>query len=161
MEIIHYRIPDAVKWLQMGTESSQFRTQKSELAESFKESQVKRGLREVGSRLLHFGKSTYAGFVQKNIENIEYILLSQQVEVHSLGRRRSLRYEDINRIFEGTKDHYTVVTPEDRLVIRPVAYLGAGRVRVPIGWNREGADVPYDLLIKELAAHCKLEIEYL
>jgi len=36
----------------------------------------------------------------------------------------------------------------------------AGRTKVPVGWRRNGLEVPYELLIDELAARSGRSIEY-
>ena len=45
-----------------------------------------------------------------------------------------------------------LVLDRGTLQIKPYAYVVAGKLKVPIGWARNGIEVPYELLIEELSS---------
>ena len=74
------------------------------------------------------------------------------------GKIESIAYEAIKGVrIDG--DRARLILEKGSVTIRPFAHIVAGRVKVPVGWVRNGMEVPYDLLIEEIAARARREIE--
>ena len=56
-------------------------------------------------------------------------------------------------------DKATVVMERGSVNIRPEAYISSGRIKVPIGWERNEIEVPYEMLIDELAARAGIKVQ--
>ena len=74
-------------------------------------------------------------------ENLKTIPYDRVIAIHQRGDRT---------VF--TLDKGTVT-------IKPFAYIVSGRIKVPVGWVRNGIEVPYELITLELAARCGVEVQ--
>jgi hypothetical protein len=55
-------------------------------------------------------------------------------------------------------DKLVLVLDKGSVLVKPFAYIVAGKIKVPIGWSRNGVEVPYELIIEELSARCDLQV---
>lgn len=158
MESARYRAPEAMRWFDTGTPRRMRSTSTDLVPLDDKPIDVRR---EVATRIATAATKTreiVTDLARQRAEALEYALLDDRFEVRSATRLKAYRYQDIRRIvLRG--DRATVEIGEQKVTIKPLAYLLMGRLRVPIGWNRNGLDVPYEVLLDELAARSGVEIE--
>lgn len=115
-------------------------------------------VRDVAGVLVGMGKGALADILHRQAEASEYVFQEDAFEVVSSGRVRSIKYASVKSIkLHG--DKATVALSQGSVVIRPHAYILSGRLKVPVGWARNGMEVPYETLLDELAARCDVEIE--
>jgi hypothetical protein len=119
---------------------------------------IKENLTTAATALYDLGKGAYADLVKRQADAYEIILSDEEFSVSRPTGPRIYRYSDVNKIAQ-EKDRITVTVGQTNLTIRPYAYITAGRVKVPIGWDRNGMEVPFELLVEELAARCRVEID--
>jgi hypothetical protein len=113
------------------------------------------------SAAMRTGKAVIAEIASKRGEATEFRLHSDHFEIVSMMRNTPVNYSDVESIKKapGTKHRYHVKTGLSEIKIAPVAWIESGPTRVPIGWERNGFEVPFTLLIEELAARCGIEVE--
>jgi len=105
-----------------------------------------------------FGKSAIADLIHRQAQATEYIFRDDEFDVVSSSRTQTISYKQIISIrMKG--DKATVVMERGSLTIKPEAYIVSGTIKVPIGWRRNEIEVPYEMLIDELAAHAGVKIE--
>lgn len=160
MSTVRYKPGDAIRWLEGGADrirESSWRKATSVFRREGARS-VGRDVREVAGALWDAGSATVTEFMRKQADASEYVFGEDALTVSGLTGQRSVPYSSMRKI-EMDGDRCLVVLERGSLTIKPFAHLTAGRVRVPIGWNRNGVEVPYELLIEELAARADLEVE--
>jgi hypothetical protein len=162
MEVVRYRPGEAIRWLATGAEN--FRKDAASRGRAAVKQPnsdaraVKENLKNVAGAVLDFGKGAYADLLHNQAEASEYVLLDHQFDVVRGGTIRSVPYSDVKKI-EYRSDKATLVLEKGSLTIKPVAHIVAGHAKVAVGWARNEIEVPYELLIEELAARCKCEID--
>lgn len=160
MELIRYKPGEALRWLEVGA-SDLMRNARKKGAEAVKQKGsegVLKGVGQVAGAVWDMGKGAMAEFLKRQAEASEFVLAEKAFEVLSPGQVRSVKYDNVAGIRKHN-DHYTVsLAKGSNVTIKPFAYLVAGRVRVPIGWSRNGLEVPFEVLIDELAARCQVNI---
>jgi hypothetical protein len=160
MELVRYRPGEAMRWLKTGaqTERRSAARKGRSLVRREGHRTVGRDLGEAASALIDMGKSAWADLVALQAEASEYVFHDDAFEiVKSTGVRR-IPYSDVTSLtMDG--DRLIVELTKGSVTIKPHAYIVAGRVRVPIGWSRNGLEVPYELMLDELSARCGLGIE--
>lgn len=120
---------------------------------------VKESLRSAAGALFDFGKSAYTDLLHSQAEASEYVLQDDHFDVVRNGTIRSIPYSAIKAIdFRSEKAHFKLDN-KSVLTIKPIAHLLVGHAKVPIGWSRNDIEVPFELLIEELSARSKVEIE--
>jgi hypothetical protein len=87
-------------------------------------------------------------------------LFGDRFEVVSPGTIRSIPYSEIVSMKQ-RGDKLAITLRRGGLTIKPHAYIVAGRLRVPIGWSRNGIEAPFETLFDELSARAGQVIEYL
>lgn len=160
-DIIRYRPPDILHWLELG-------------ARDLREDGIRHGrnlLRREGERTIgkdvaqaaqaiyDLGKGTVAEVMHRSAQGTEYALSQNDLVVKDAARTRTIPFASIRRIEWRSGDKVVLVLEQGSLTIKPAAHLVAGAIKVPIGWSRNGMDVPYDLLIDEIAARAGRSIE--
>jgi hypothetical protein len=160
VEPIRYKPGEAIRWLETGADSSRrsARNKGREMIGSGAGPGVKRIGQGVGA-LIDLGKGAWADVLHKQAEACEYVLQDERFDVVEGTSIKSVKYADVKRI--SVKNERATVTLDRGivLVIKPYAHIVAGRIKVPVGWMRNGMEVPYDLLIEELAARCNVEVD--
>lgn len=160
MEPVTYRTPPVLHWF--GTES---RTQMQD-ARKFKDAALTPGKKDIAGQLkdaasaaLSFGRGAAADLALRNATGDSYVLSDTGLERHRASGRTRLDYAEIKRIVDGGNGIIVLEHGKGKMVIRPAAHLVRGRQRAPIGWLRNGVEVPYVTLPSEIAARCGLEVE--
>lgn len=149
-----------MRWLKTGAETAkkQAKRQGVSLIRREGERTVMRDVSQVAGALIQSGRSALAELLHRRAEATEYVLGEEALEIVSPGASRHIRYDEVHGMrLEG--DRATLVLTRGSVAIRPYAHIVAGRLRVPVGWTRNEIEVPYELLLEEVAARCGLEIE--
>ena len=162
METVRYRPGEALRWLQTGAEN--IRKAAGERGRSVirqsgtEQKRPVENLRTAAGALADLGRSAYAEALHKKAESMEYVLLKDRLDLIQGPRIESVPWDSIKGIkVEGDRAH--LILDKGRVTLKPFAHLVAGRVKVPVGWTRNGIEVPYELLVEEIAARAKREIE--
>ncbi|MBS1716168.1 MAG: hypothetical protein JSS72_00370 [Armatimonadetes bacterium] len=160
MESARYKPGEAVRWLQEGAEGAKksLREKGRSITQPDIHHTFSQNVRAVAGALLDMGKGAMAEIAHRQAMAREYSLGETAMEVIQPGSAKVVPYDTIRRL-EQRGDRTTVITTTSRFVIRPYAYIVAGRLKVPIGWERNGMEVPYELIIEELSARCGLDLE--
>jgi hypothetical protein len=163
MEAVRYRPGEALRWLETGAEAQRKSARdkgRSVLNGTGELSgkAIKDSVSSAAGALVDLGKGAYADLVKRQADAYEIILSENEFSVSRPTGPRIYRYADVTKITQ-EKDRITVTMGQTNLTIRPYAYITAGRVKVPIGWDRNGMEVPFELLVEELAARCRVEID--
>lgn len=116
------------------------------------------GIKQVAGAASDLGKGALTDLVYRQAEETTYSLSDDAIEVIGMTSRKRIPYADVSEIGARPHDRFEVTHKGGTLVLKPIAHLVAGRLRVPVGWSRNGMEVPYAMLIEELAAHCGVEI---
>jgi hypothetical protein len=160
MELVRYRPGDAVRWLKAGADTArrQAKRQGVSLIRREGERSIGKDVSQAAGALIQSGKSALAELLLKRAEATEYVLTEDAFEVAGAGVYRRIRYDEVSAMrLDG--DRAVLVLSRGSHTIRPYAHIVAGRLRVPVGWTRNDIEVPYELLLEELAVRCGLEIE--
>ncbi len=160
MEDVRYKPGEAIRWLQTG--AHEIRQSAKRHGKSFTRREgarsIGRDLRDMAGALTDLGKSALAELAHRQAEANEYVLHDDQVEIVSGGRIRALLYSDVKAI-KLSSEKATLILDQGSVTIKPHAYIVAGPLKVPVGWTRNDIEVPYELLLDELAARCGTTIE--
>lgn len=162
MEVVRYRPGEAIRWLQTGAElhrkTAHERGRSIVRQTGTEQRPLTQNLKTAASALMEYGKGAYAEMLHHQASASEYILQDEQFDIVSGNSIKSIDYSRVKAVtMRGERAVLTL--DKGTLTIKPFAHIVAGRTRVPVGWVRNGTEVPYDLLIEELAARCRLEIE--
>ena len=153
MQPIIYRPAEISNWLEMGAQT----VRKASSFESPED--IKSALSGAVGALLGQGKGVMAELSRMKLSSLEYRLLDDRIERPQGAMPRSVMFEDIKRIDALKGCEYKIVcVRESSFVIKPYAWLSVGGVHVPMGWLREGLEVPYELLIEEISARSKATV---
>ena len=162
METVRYRPGDALRWLQTGADN--IRKAAGERGRSVirqtgaDQKRVGENLKTAAGALVDMGKSAYAEMLHRQAEATEYVLLKDRLDLVKGNKIESIPWESIKAVrMEGERAH--LVLDKGKVTLKPFAHLVAGRVKVPVGWTRNGMEVPYELLVEEIAARARREIE--
>ena len=162
METVRYRPGEALRWLQTGADN--IRKVAGERGKSVirqtgvDQKRLGENLKTAAGALVDLGRSAYAEALHKQAEATEYVLLPDRVDLVKGGKIESISYDSIKGVrIDG--DRARLILEKGHVSIRPFAHIVAGRVKVPVGWVRNGMEVPYELLIEEIAARSRREIE--
>lgn len=159
VEPIRYKPGEAIRWLETGAEANR-KAAKQKGREVFAPGTPAGA--KLGSgvgALIDLGKGAWADVLHKQAEASEYVFQEDRFDIVSGNSIKTVAYSDIKRIeFKGEKALVTL-NRGTTIQIKPYAHIVAGRIKVPVGWLRNGMEVPYDLLIEELSARCGIEVE--
>lgn len=160
-EVVRYKPGEAVRWL--GTGSEEIRRTALQKAQSvFKREGARsfgRDVREVAGAIFGAGTAAVADLAHRQAIASQYALDDEGFEVIKPTGNRRIKYSEVKSIrLEG--DRALLELEKGSLVIKPFAHLTSGRIRVPVGWSRNNIEVPYELLIEELAARCDVEVDF-
>jgi len=115
-------------------------------------------LKSAAGALFDFGKGTYAEMMHRQAEESEYVLQENQFDIVNGGNMKSISYDRVIAMHV-RGDRGTLTLDKGLVTIKPFAFIVAGRIKVPVGWVRNGIEVPYELLLLELAARCGVEMQ--
>lgn len=161
MDVVRYRPDEAVRWLQMGAANMRLeaRRQTSGIILREGERTIARDLKDAAGAIFGMGKSAWAELVHDDATATQYVLRKDRLEIVRSGGTKTVRYKDVVSMRQ-RGDRLTLVLKSGSAAIKPHAHVVSGRVKVPIGWSRDGLQVPYETLLDELSARCGIEIEY-
>jgi len=162
MEVVRYRPGEAIRWLETGAREMKKSAERKGRSFVRREGarSVGRDVREAAGAFFDFGKSALAEFIQRQADATEYTLLDQALEIRTGSRQRTIPYADIKRLVVRNNHRVVIELDQGSVLIKPVAILVAGSLRVPVGWTRNDLEVPYELLFEELAARAGVDIEH-
>ena len=153
--LVRYRPADLLRWLELGAES--LRTA-GDMKDS-PESDIRRAVLHAAGKVFHFGKSAVAEVSRKALAQLEYRLYDDHFEAATATSVKSISYADVKGIEAGKRGAFKVVSSGGNVTIKPYAWLLAAGVKMPVGWERNGMEVPFELLIEELAARTKAPVK--
>lgn len=154
-----YRPADIVRWLEVGQTTGAPTPVRLPIPATVTKEEWSNRVRTVVESALTAGKGALDQVQRKHVEETAYILLNDALEYNGLTKTKRIPYVKVKAICDLGSDRYRIDHEGGSLEIKPVAHLVSGRIRVPVGWIRNGTEVPYSLLIEELAARCGVEIE--
>ena len=162
MEIVRYRPGEAIRWLRTSGEKirqdAQTRTRSAVQQRVSSERPVMENLRNLSGAVFNVGKGAYAQMVHHLAEGNEYVLQEKHLDIVRGNSIKTLPYDRICGIsLKG--DRAILRLDQGSITVRPVAHVVAGNVIVPVGWNRNGLEVPYELLLEELSARAGVHLE--
>ncbi|HJP81901.1 MAG TPA: hypothetical protein VJ835_00210 [Fimbriimonadaceae bacterium] len=163
MEPIRYKAGEAIRWL--GTAAEKYRkSAKTKGKGAVDPSRDRSDFKKVGENvadaagaLYDFGKGAWADMLHRQADASEYVLQDVHFDVVKGSSIKSVEYKRVREI-QVKGETVSITLDKGNVVIKPYAYIVSGRVRVPIGWTRNGLEVPYELLIDELAARCGVNL---
>lgn len=160
-ELVRYRPGQAVRWLQTGADTIRKGASargKSIVGQTGSDQRpLTENVRVAAGAIFDFGRSAYADMLHSQAQAQEFILLDDRVDIVRGSNVKTIPYALIKAI-ELKGDKATLTLERGFVHIRPFAHILSGRLKVPVGWSRNGIEVPYELLIDELAARCGLDI---
>ena len=162
METIRYRPGEALRWLETG--AAKIRLGAQAKGKSIVNSpptdarSLGLGVLTAASALVDLGKGAYAELVHKHVEASEYVIQEDRFDVVNGTAIKSISYSQIKSIMV-VNDRATIELEKGSVIIKPYAHLVAGRLKVPVGWSRNGMEVPFELLIQEISARSGIDIE--
>ena len=163
MEPIRYKPGEAIRWL--GTAADSYRkSAKTKGKEAVDPKRDRSDFKKVGSNvadaanaIFDLGRSAWADMLHKQADASEYVLQDNHFDVVKGGSIKSIDYKRVTEIsIKG--DSTTFKLDKGSLVVKPYAFIVAGKVKVPVGWTRNGLEVPYEVMIEELAARCGVNL---
>jgi len=162
MELVRYRPGEAIRWLQTGAEhirrGAQAKGRAAATAGSPDARAFGENIKTAAGAVWDYSRGAYADLKHRQADASEYVLGENHFDVVRGNTIKSIAYERVQSI-EFSRDRAVITFDKNTITIKPFAHLVAGKVRVPIGWTRNGIEVPFELLIEELAARCKVEFE--
>ena len=162
METVRYRPGEAIQWLQTGAanirKGAQAKGKAVANATPTDARGIGQGFATAASALVDLGKGAYAELLHRQAEASEYVLQDERFDIVTGTSIKSVEYERIRSI-KFLNERATLTLDKGTVLIKPFAHLVAGRVKVPVGWTRNGMQVPFELLVEEIAARCQIEID--
>ena len=157
MTTITYRPAEILHWF--GIKSQQEKTAAKRHGQAaIESSDLVRSFKNVAGAAASFGKGALTDLVQKQAEETVFHLGEDAFEILGMTSRKKIIYSQVRQISARPHDRFEIDHSGGTLVIKPSAHLVAGRLRVPVGWLRNGLEVPYGMLIEEIAARCGVDI---
>lgn len=159
MEVIRYKPGEAVRWLESGAKDMlrDAKRKGREIINRQGERNIGKELARAAGAVMDVGKSALAELRHRQAEATEFVLGEGSFEVLRPGSLRTVTYDSVQGITKDG-DKYTLAMEHGSVTIKPHAYIVAGRIRVPVGWSRNGLEVPYEVLLDELAARCRVNV---
>lgn len=158
MSTVHYSAPDILQWL--GTTGERAKVQGKQLAKSKgdQSGEITANLKAVASAAASFGKEALADIVRTKVAVYKVTLYDKGMEIQTLTGTKKVEYSWVTGIDELSNDRFEIKHSNGKAVIKPCGYLLVDRLKLPIGWLRNGLEVSYHTLIEEIAARSSIEI---
>ena len=159
MSTVTYRTPEALDWFRVGAREarSRARAKGSDLMRGSAKD-LATGLKKAASTAADFGKGAISDFVHRQAGETAFLLHEDSFEAAGMSGRKRIAYRDVSAVVSLGSDRFEVRHKDGSLPIRPVAHLSAGRLKVAVGWVRNGLEVPFETLPLEVAARCGLDV---
>mgnify|MGYP000185606359 CR=1 FL=1 len=161
VDAIRYRPGEAVRWLESGAQAMRKSAARKGKGIVRREGHRSLGkdIKEAAGAIYDMGRSAFAELAHHQAMASEYVLGEESFEVIRSGSSRTYRYADITGL-EQKGDRLMLTLDQGSITIKPHAYIVAGRIRVPVGWVRNGIEVPYAILLDEIAARCGKDVVF-
>jgi hypothetical protein len=160
VEIVRYRAGEAIRWLQTGAENIR-RSAKAKgrsMIDPEHERTFGQNIKTAAGAVFDYGKGAYADMMHKQAEASEYVLLEKHFDIVNGSVIKAVPYDRVRKV-ELKNDKATVMLDKGTIYIKPFAHIVSGKAKVPVGWSRNGIEVPFELLVEELAARCGLDVD--
>ena len=162
MELVRYRPGEAIRWLETGGDNIRrgARNRGINLLRQgpINSETIGENLKTAAGALFDFGKGTYAEMMHRQAEDSEFVLQESQFDIVNGGNIRSIPYTRVVAMtLKG--DRASLTLDKGSVTIKPFAFIVVSRIKVPVGWVRNGIEVPFELLLHELAARCGIEVQ--
>ncbi len=144
-----YRPADVLRWLEMGSQT----VRQTPLKPAGPD--VTKAIFEIVGKVVREGKGAIAGIAGKQLEGLEFVL----EDLALVAGNRRIPYSEIRSVEHEKGTIFHIHATGSPLTIKPYAWLEVAGHRVPIGWLRDGMEVPFELLAEEIAARAGLEIK--
>lgn len=159
--MIRYRPADAIRWLesapgtQMKKAGRYSKTAFSNLGSMSGETGPKARLVSAAKALAAVVKSAAAEISKSKAEAQEFAISESSLFISEGGSLKEIPFAAITGL---DVDGFTAVFHHagGSFSIKPYGLILVGSAKAPIGWDRDGQDVPFDFLIEEIAARCGL-----
>lgn len=162
MELVRYRPGEAIRWLQTGAHNirrgARDRTKALVDQRGTDQRSVSHNLKTAATAILDLGKGAYTEMVHQHVDTTEFVLQENGFDVVKGQSIQSIPYSRVRKVVMQS-ERATFTLDKGQFVIKPFAHITSGRAKVPVGWVRNGIEVPFDLLIEELSARCGLSVE--
>ncbi|MBI1332910.1 MAG: hypothetical protein GC165_08520 [Armatimonadetes bacterium] len=162
MEIVRYKPGEAIRWFQ--TEAGRLKSDAKASGRAATEPQsvdmqgISETVKNAASAVFNLGRSAYAEMAHIRANASEFVLLDDRMDIVSGTSIKAVPYSSVKKItLKGDKAQ--LILDKGTFTIKPFAYIVSGPLKVPIGWERNGLETPYHLIIEELAARCNKEVE--
>lgn len=159
---MRYRPSEALNWLKGGFEENlkyASRLGKAAIREDKSgDTKLRTRVKSAGKALLSLGLGAYREIASVRSNTYEFVVSDENFSAILPNRSVSVQYSSVQRI-TATDDGFLVHFGQSSLLIKPYAYVVAGLARAPIGWERDGHEVPFETLVEELSARSGIEIE--
>lgn len=160
MKTVTYRAPELLRWFETGSqEAYKSALRKGRALPATQSGHWQKGVAKAASAALDLGKGAVADIVHRTAEQTVYKFYEDKFTIAGGMSLLTVHYRDVSSVRARGKDRFTVSHPAGTISIKPIAYLLSGRIKVPIGWERNGVEVPFTMLVEELSARCGLEID--
>ncbi|MBV6503431.1 MAG: hypothetical protein AKCLJLPJ_01503 [Fimbriimonadales bacterium] len=146
-QVVRYKPADIGRWLEMGTASVRTHRQATE-----KPAKIPARILEALGTVMSEGKSAVAAVASRQLEKFEVLLGDKSLESGG----RTLAYSEIKAVTAGRGLLYRFETDDRPFIVKPYAWLEMAGHRVPLGWLRNGIEVPYETLAEEIAARSRV-----
>lgn len=147
MHVVRYRPADAIRWIEIGAR----RISKPGDLPYDPPSDPKGAILHAFTKALDLGRTKWAEIQGKALRAKEYLLYEDRFEIVSPSRTRVALYADIESLEVKRGDVFLFHLKQRRVAIRPYAWLLTMGVRIPLGWERNRVDVPFETLPEEIA----------
>ena len=117
-------------------------------------------LKDMAGAMFGYGKSALADLLHRQLEASEYVLHPDRLEILSPTGAKYVPYDQIQEI-RVKGDRFVLMLGNGKVTIKPHAYILSGTLKVPVGWQRNGMEVAYEMLLDELSARAGVNIEHL
>jgi len=159
-DVVRYEPVEALRWLKFGAGSMrQDAIQRSgEIVRREGARTIGKDLSQAAGALFGMGKSAMADLLHASASATEFVISDTEVQV--IRATQSKRYafsEAVRAERQGDKVYF--VFSSGTVEVSPYAYITSGRIKAPLGWNRNGLEVPFTTLVEELAARCGVGVQ--
>ncbi|MER3413677.1 MAG: hypothetical protein C4327_11885 [Meiothermus sp.] len=153
MLVARYRPADAIRWIEIGTR----RTAKPGDLPFEPPGGARDAILDALQKALDFGRTKMAEFHGQAIRAKEYLLYEDRFEVVASSGTRSVLYADVESLELKRGGSFLFRLRQGRIAVRPYAWLLVLGTRIPLGWERNGVDVPFETLSEEIALRAKVQ----
>ena len=156
-EVVIYKPADILRWLKLGSEGLRKDSKLPVIAGEHNAQTIKKAVGSIVGKALDFGKGAVAAAGGWAIDKLEYRMDASRIEIAGTGLPKAVQYADVQAV-RAVKRSFQVDAGSASFTIKPYAWLVVSGIKVPLGWERNGMEVPFRLLAEELAARAKVKL---